>query len=79
MLLEAFDSRNAYELLSQHRLTSYVNAYFDHVHVLLSTMSTPSPIHKSSPIHTNPQDEKLQVRTSQLLTKQPTKLKGSGS
>jgi len=44
-----------------------------------STMSSPSPIHKSSPIHTNPQDEKLQVQTSQPLTKQPTKLRGGGS
>jgi hypothetical protein len=36
-------------------------------------MSTPSPIHESSPIHTNPQDEELQLQTSQPLTKQPTK------
>jgi hypothetical protein len=77
MLLETFDSRN--EVLSQHRLTSYVNEYLNHVYVLPSTMSTPSPIHKSSPIHTNPQDEKLQVQTSQPLTKQPTKLRISGS
>jgi hypothetical protein len=77
MLLETFDSRN--EVLSKHRLTFYVNEYLNHVYVLPSTMSTPSPIHKSSPIHTNPQDEKLQVQTSQPLTKQPTKLRGSGS